>query len=221
MRKITAAVTAALLALGGVALAAAPASAHTGKVTGVAACEPDGTYSVTWTYNATNVPEGVEAETKAMTTTPGSLAPIDGVNKGGQVFLSVWSEHQVNVPGAPVKTGNWSGQFKTVGIPGTYVGDVTTMVQTDWLRGPSEDPVGKVRVDGSCSTPPIKEYPPVVTPAAPVGTPATCDTDGSYTLPEGSPAQNHNPSAGLYGVEMDGYHLYVRNTTGAFGGPGA
>lgn len=158
MRKIIAAATAALLALGGVALAAAPASAHTGKVSGVAACEPDGTYSVTWTYNATNVPSGKEAETKAMTTNVGSLSPIDGVSKGGQVFLSVWSEHQINVPGAPVKTGNWSGQFKTVGIPGTYVGDVTTMVQTDWKDGPSEDPVGKVRVDGTCSTP-IPEKP--------------------------------------------------------------
>lgn len=226
MKKITAAVTAALLALGGVALTAAPASAHTGGVTGVAACEPDGTYSVTWTYNATNVPEGVEAETKAMTTTPGSLAPIDGVAVGSQVMLSSWTEHLANWPSVPVKTGNWSATFKTVGVPGAHVGEITTMVQTDWKNGPSEDPVGRVVVDGSCSTPEVPEepevvYPPVIVPAALSGTPATCDADGTFTLPDGTPAQNHNPAAGLYGVEMDGYHLYVRNTTGEFGGPGA
>lgn len=163
MKKLVSVAITALLAIGGVALTAAPASAHTGKVNGVASCEADGTYTVTWTYNATNVPNGVEAETKAMTTNQGSLAPIDGVNKGGQIFLSVWSDHQINVPGAPVKTGNWSAQFKTVGIPGSFKGDVTTMVQTDWRNGPSEDPVGKVYVDGSCK-------PPVVVPEKPAPT---------------------------------------------------
>lgn len=159
MKKTIAALAVALLALGGVALSAAPASAHTGGVTGIAECEADGTYTVTWTYSATNVPAGVEAETKAMTTTPGTLAPIDGVNKGGQVFLSVWSDHQINVPGAPVKTGNWSAQFKTIGVPGDFKGNVTTMVQTDWKNGPSEDPVGTVEVDGSCETPPTPTTP--------------------------------------------------------------
>ncbi len=163
MKKATAAVAAALLALGGVALTAAPASAHTGGVTGVAACEPDGTYKVTWTYAATNVPGGVEAETKAMTTTPGTLTPIDGVDKGGQVYLSVWAEHAVNVLGAPTRTGNWTGTFATVGVPGDHVGEITTMVQTDWKGGPSEDPVGRVTVDGTCEP----EEPPVVVPPQP------------------------------------------------------
>ena len=163
MKRIFAGLTALLLAAGGVVLTAAPASAHTSAVTGVASCETDGTYTVEWTYNATNVPEGVEAETKAMTTNQGSLAVVDGINKGGQIFLSVWTDHQVNVPGTPVKTGNWSGKFKAVGIPGNFVGDVTTMVQTDWKNGPSEDPVGKVTVDGTCK-------PPVVVPEKPADT---------------------------------------------------
>lgn len=178
-QKILAGLTALLLALGVTATVGGSASAHTGAVTGVAVCETDGTYSITWTYNATNVPDGIEAETKAMTTSKGSLAPIDGVNKGGQIFLSVWTDHQINVPGAPVKTGNWSAQFKTVGIPGDFKGTITTMVQTDWNGGPSEDPVGEVPVDGTCTppvvTPPVEE-PPVVTPPVeepPVVTPPT------------------------------------------------
>lgn len=169
-------ITGSLLAVG----IAAPAEAHTSKVTGTAVCETDGTYTVEWTYNATNVPAGVEAETKAMTTTPGILAPIDGVNKGGQVFLSVWAEHQVNVPGAPVRTGNWSAKFKTVGIPGTHTGDVTTMVQTDWHGGPSEDPIGSVRVDGTCTKP----TPPrtVPTPIPVVFTDFTCDAPATIDV---------------------------------------
>ncbi len=94
----------AFFAIFALSLPASAASAHTSAVTGEAVCLDDGTYEVIWTYNATNVPYGVEAETKAMTTNKGALAPIDGVNKGGQIFLSVWSEHQINVPGAPVKT---------------------------------------------------------------------------------------------------------------------
>ena len=169
-KKIAAVATALALGLGGAVAVAAPASAHTGGVTGVASCEADGTYTIEWTYNANYVPNGVEAETKAMTTSSGSLAPIDGVNKGGQIFLSVWSDHQVNVPGAPVKTGNWSAKFKTVGIPGSFVGDVTTMVQTDWKNGPSEDPVGKVKVDGTCK-------PPVVVPPKPADTVVSVPTE--------------------------------------------
>lgn len=170
--------TGSLLAVG----IAAPAEAHTSKVAGTAVCEADGTYTVEWTYNATNVPAGVEAETKAMTTTPGTLAPIDGINKGGQIFLSVWTEHQINVPGAPVRTGNWSAKFKTTGIPGTYAGNVTTMVQTDWLRGPSEDPIGTVRVDGSCTAPTPPRETPVPVPV--VFTDFTCDTDASIDVTE-------------------------------------
>lgn len=181
MKKRTAALVAALIALGGVAVAA-PASAHTGGVAGVAECKADGTYTVTWTYTATNVPEGVEAETKAMTTTPGTLAPIDGVAKGGQVYLSVWSDHQVNVPGAPVKTGNWSATFATVGIPGSHVGKVTTMVQTDWRNGPSEDPVGEVSVDGTC-----KPDEPEPTPT-PTETPEPTPTPTETTTPEPTPS---------------------------------
>lgn len=70
--------------------------------------------------------------------------------------------------------------------------------------------------------PPVVTYPVVITPAVPTFTTApTCDTDGTYVLPEGPAAQNHNPTAGLHGVELDGYHLYVRNTSGEFGAPGA
>ena len=159
-RQIIAGATALLLAAGGVLGFAGAAAAHTGAVTGTAQCQEDGTVTVRWTYDARSVPDGVEAETKAMTTSVGTLAPIDGVEKGGQIFLSVWAEHQINVPGAPVRTGNWAAAFATVGIPGDYAGKVTTMVQTDWRGGPSEDPVGEVTVPGDCE-------PPVVVPPKP------------------------------------------------------
>lgn len=173
MKKLVAGLFVLLLSAGGVALSASPASAHTGGVAGVAVCEIDGTYTVNWTYSATNVPGEAEAETKAMTTTPGILAPVDGVNKGGQIFLSVWEEHKVNVPGAPVLKGNWTGKFQTIDIPGDYSGAVTTMVQTDWKNGPSEDPVGKVIVDGSCDTPIVEVEKPadlvtVISEATPI-----------------------------------------------------
>lgn len=168
--KIAAVAAAVALGAGGAVAVPMAASAHTGGVTGKVICETDGTQSVEWTYNASNVPGGVEAETKAMTTSQGSLAVIDGVNKGGQIFLSVWSDHQINVPGAPVKTGNWSAKFKTVGIPGNYAGEVTTMVQTDWKNGPSEDPIGKVVLDGKCT-------PPVVEPPKPADTVTSVPTE--------------------------------------------
>lgn len=150
------------------------ASAHTGGVSGVAECQSDGTVTVTWTYEAYNVPAGVEAETKAMTTSHGQLQAIDGVDKGGQIFLSTWTEHQINNPGVPVKTGDWSAQFATVNVaPGSGV--VTTMVQTDWLGGPSEDPVGSVEVPGTCDQPEVPVY---VTPVAPILNTLECYAEG-------------------------------------------
>lgn len=214
IRKIVAGAVTALLVGGGLALAvAAPASAHTSKVTGVATCEDDGSYTVLWTYNATNVPDGVEAETKALHSSPGFLYPVDGVDKGGQIFLSVWSDHQVNVPGAPVKTGNWTAQFASKHVAGSAT-QVTTMVQTDWKGGPSEDPIGQVILDGTCKP---KSQPPttpteIVLPAL-TATPPTCDTDGTLPFLGNPAAQNPN------GYEFPGQGFRVYLSTG-FTGPG-
>lgn len=94
-------------------------------------------------------------------------------------------------------------------------------VKVDAIDGTAYDFV-RTGVSTPCTPPPPPvTYPPVITPAAPTFTTApTCDIDGTYVLPAGTPAQNHNPATGLHGVELDGYHLYVRNTTGEFGGPG-
>lgn len=91
-RKILAGLTALLLAGGGVAISAAPASAHTGGVSGVAICEPGGTYSVERTYSARNVPDGVEAETKAFTggADMGPFIWFSGiVGVSGMIFLII------------------------------------------------------------------------------------------------------------------------------------
>jgi hypothetical protein len=160
IRKLLASAATALLIGTGLSLAvAAPASAHYSTVTGIAECQEDGTYTVTWRYES-NAPGPIEAETKAMNSNPGQLADtIDGVLKGGQLFLSVWKEHQINNPGVRTMTGDWTAYFQSVGIPGDAK-KVTTMVQTDWKHGPSEDPVGEVILPGDCK-------PPVVVPEKP------------------------------------------------------
>ncbi|MDQ1555366.1 MAG: hypothetical protein QOI02_368 [Actinomycetota bacterium] len=171
MKKFAAAFITALLAVG-LALVgvAAPASAHTSKVTGVAACQTDGTYTVTWTYVADNVPDNKEAETKVITFSPSGSVLAGGVLKGGQLFLSVWTEHQVNVPGVPVKTGNWTKTFTQSSIPGT-ANTATVMVQTDWKNGPSTDETGTVTLDGNCKKPT-----PADAKASVTITPATCES---------------------------------------------
>lgn len=201
------AVLGVLILIGAAVLAmfgATRAEAHTGAVTGTPVCEDDGTYTVQWTYTASNVPDGKEAETKAMTTSAGTLATgPDGVLKGGQVFLSVWTEHQVNVPGAPVRTGNWSAGFRTVGIPGTAT-TVTTMVQTDWKDGPSEDPVGEVDLPGDCDswTPTPSDTPsptptpsdtPTPTPTEPTSAPTTTPTTPTSTPDEPTSTPTSTP----------------------------
>lgn len=179
MKKLVAGFTTALLAIGLAAVGvAAPASAHDSTLSGTAVCETDGTYTVTWTYNATNVPNGQEAETKVMTTSPSGtvLSGTDGVLKGGQLYLSVWTDHKVNVPGAPVRTGNWTATFTQSGVPGTST-SAGVMVQTDWKDGASQDPTGKVVLTGDCSIPKEKDA-----SAAVSVTPATCDVPQKLVL---------------------------------------
>jgi hypothetical protein len=190
-RTALAALVAVTLAVLGTVVAlfgATSAEAHTGAVQGVATCEDDGTFTVQWTYSATNVPDGKEAETKAMTTSAGHLTPgPDGVDKGGQVFLSVWTEHQVNVPGAPVRTGNWSAGFRTVGIR-SGTSSVTTMVQTDWKDGPSEDPVGQVDLPDDCDGPTETPTPSDTPTPTPTPTPTTpTPTEPTPTEPTSPP----------------------------------
>ncbi|MDQ1562374.1 MAG: hypothetical protein QOE85_1715, partial [Actinomycetota bacterium] len=103
MKKLIAALTTAIFAVALVVVgAAAPASAHTPTLSGVATCDSStGTWSVTWTLATTNVPAGDEASSKvASYTPPGStLSSADGVDTGsGLTFSTFASDPQAGVP---------------------------------------------------------------------------------------------------------------------------
>lgn len=156
MKKFVAAITAVFFAVALVLVgAAAPASAHTPALTGAATCDTTtGTWTVTWTYAVTQVPDGVEAESKVTTHAPSSstITSSDGISKGGQLFFSVWTEHKVNNPGVLVRTGNWTVTYKQSGISAS-TNHATSSVQTDWKDGVSHDTDGTFTFHGTCAKP--------------------------------------------------------------------
>jgi hypothetical protein len=194
MKKFAAVVTTALLAIGLTAVGvAAPASAHHSTVSPDAVCQTDGTYTVTWTYSSVGVTGAKEAETKVITYSPSQSELAGGTLKGGQLFLSVWAEHQVNVPGAPVKTGDWSSTFTQTKIPGTTK-TATVMVQTDWKNGPSVDQSGTVNLNGDCAVA------PKVAKAAVTTTPATCEAGEKLVYGDTTGAKLDGTANGTVGI---------------------
>src|SRR6478736_2009991 len=128
-----------------VGFTAAPSLAHNGTLTGTAFCNDDGkTWGVVVNVAITNTPSDDTAETKAITTTAGTLDRGDGkgVNVGSQVLLNVWAEHAANWPSgqSPLQTrkGNWTDKYVIANIPFT-TNTVTTMVQVDWKKWESRD----------------------------------------------------------------------------------
>lgn len=170
----------AVLAISGIVLVAAPAQAHNLSLKGVESCQADGTYTVTWTEDWTNVPAGAQVEAKVITHTPagtklggGSIAPADS-----QLQLSRWQSHQANGPsvygvGTPVN-GEVKIVFTQTGIPGTATSAGVT-VQSDWTDGfNSSDDNGKVTLRGNCTVPVAKDA--VFTVST---TPGTCEAPGT------------------------------------------
>jgi hypothetical protein len=93
LRRIAAATTALVLGAGLALVAvAAPASAHTAKVSGDASCESDGTYTVVWTIDASNVPDGKTATVKVVE--PAEFAGVELPPVSGD-GTTTWTQHGV------------------------------------------------------------------------------------------------------------------------------
>jgi len=157
------------------------ASAHTGALSGVAACRSDGTYAVTWTLTTTGVPVGDTAVVTAASVEPGSQ--LTGLPQ------SVVGDST----GTPVNQR---------GVPGTaLVADLTVDLHwtgTDTYDGTAE---GTVVLAGTCravvtppTTPPTVPIPPSspVTPTTPTTptptTPPTTPTTPTTPTPVQAPA---------------------------------
>src|SRR5690242_13957691 len=84
-----------------VGFTAVPSLAHTGVLSGTPGCNDDGkSWYVVVNVDITNTPGDDTAETKAITTTAGTLdrGSGKGANVGSQVILNVWSSHAANWP---------------------------------------------------------------------------------------------------------------------------
>lgn len=115
----------------------------------------------------------------------------------------------------------WDGQTRVIEDKAAWdekVKDAWTekVIDQAYVPGtPAIPAVTKTVEHPAVECPPVKEYPPVIVPVQlGVVTAPDCDTDGSYSVEGLTPAENAN------GWEGDGYHFYVKNTTGDFGGPG-
>lgn len=137
-RRLAAALTA--LALGaGLALVgvAAPASAHSANVMGNAVCQADGTYTITWKVQTSNVPSYTEGEVKV----------IHPVNE----WLFEWTEHHAN-HGLPALKPNASFTWVQTGVDGNAE-QASATFQIDWKDGYSHDPSKVITLAGDCAKP--------------------------------------------------------------------
>jgi len=152
MRRIIAGLTTALLALGlSVAAFAAPAIAHTPTVSGVAACQTDGSYTVTWTYTTTNVPDGKQAKAWVSSHTPkdSTLGGKGTATYEGKFFIALWAEFAEQYPDVTVVVANGSTTFTQTGIAaGESTASVT--VETKWNDDFVQQASGTVTLDPSC-----------------------------------------------------------------------
>jgi hypothetical protein len=134
------------------------ASAHANVVTGHAACQVNGAYTVTWTV----------ANDFNLTETARELS-----HAGGGVITGLPAPIAAS-PGQPFKTVT----AVQTGVPGTAT-TATLTVRGLWSDGHVTDNAGNVQLGGDChpTTPPT-------TAAAPSFTDASCTVStGSYTIP--------------------------------------
>jgi hypothetical protein len=140
MKKLIAGLATALLASGFAVVAGiAPASAQAPSVSGSAACQVDGTYTVTWNYAVSNVPNGVTA-TASVT----ASSPAGTITGGG--------------------TTTTTSTFTQAGLPGTATQAAVT-IQTAWSDGQSELTPASVPLPAGCAVVPAPE-PAAEAPAA-------------------------------------------------------
>ena len=157
LKKLAAAIGAtALLVAGAVIGIATPANAHIASVRGVASCTGDGTYTVTWTYNATAVPKGAQSDVEVAAHAPepstldadgvGLSAPVDGVLWINATTAHVDSNDQ---SGIPTTAGDFSRTFTQAGIAGSAT-SANVAVQVAWSDGYKVVQAGSVVLAGTC-----------------------------------------------------------------------
>jgi hypothetical protein len=150
MKKIIAGMATVLLASGfAVAAGIAPASAQAPSVSGSAACQVDGTYTVTWNYAVSNVPTGTTAAASVTASSPA------GAITGGGVTTTTTT-------------------FTQSGLAGTAT-EAAVTIQTLWSDGLSESTPAEVTLTGCAAVPapapapapaPVAEAPAVEAPVA-------------------------------------------------------
>jgi hypothetical protein len=157
MKKIIAGMATVLLASGfAVAAGIAPASAQAPSVSGSAACQADGTYTVTWNYAVSDVPTGITAAASVTASSPA------GAIAGGGVTTTTTT-------------------FTQSGLAGTAT-EAAVTIQTLWSDGLSESTPAAVPLTGCAAVPapapapvaaapaveaPVAEVPAAEAPAAP------------------------------------------------------
>jgi hypothetical protein len=121
MRRFFALVLSMLLASVGIIVGAAPASAHANAISGVASCQPDGTYTVTWT-----VENDYNSPVKAwLGSSSPAVATVTGIGSTEATATTIEAS-----PRRPYK----STTFTQTGVPGN-VGSASVSVKGKWADG--------------------------------------------------------------------------------------
>lgn len=167
--KILAALSALAIALGMVAFASMPSSAHQGNIVASAVCNTTtGNYDVTYTLSWSNVPDGVVA---ALSTRTGTTQFVNG---WGYSTFNDWTSRGNS-------TGNLGSIHWTEQLPGNTVGNGPWVyAYTKWSNGYDGSLKHDTRAEGlrgNCTIPTPLDASATATP-----TPATCDAPGGVTF---------------------------------------
>jgi len=190
------AVLAGVAGVVGVVLIASPAGAHTADLSGVAACQNDGTFTITYTGHTMNSPLSSDITIVSKTPDSSTVTPADGL-------------HGV--------AGNSTFELTQSGVPAD-AGTASLTVHVNWTDGVESQPTGKVELPTNCTKPPTE-----TTATAPTFTNATClSPQPTYTIPGTEGVQykvnDENVSAGSHdakpgdvitvtAVALEGYTL--------------
>jgi hypothetical protein len=150
-------VLAGLIAIIGVVIFGRAAGAHTATLTPAAACQSDGTYTITYTGQRTN---------KDLTSTVTVLS--DATQPDGTSVTPAQQDVAINADFEVTQTG----------VPGTAT-SAAVEVHVTWSDGVKADVPGSVKLDGDCAKPPTQ-----VTAAKVTFANATClHPTATYTIP--------------------------------------
>lgn len=212
-------VAAGLTAVVAVALAvvgvAAPASAHTTGLSGVATCDTtSGTWSVQWSLAVGSVPDGVSSTTAVTVTAPSgsTLSGASGVAQGGAFYVSVQPSDAAAHPGVQTRTGSWGPVlFTQTGIAGS-VPQASVSVANTFSDGTSTTAAKKTYFGGTCAPPAA----PAAATAAVTTTAPTCTSAATLKLGATTYADWGTPSYSAHDYSVvataQGDHRFVDGT---------